>query len=126
MNFYKIFLILSILHPLQEIESNCKTSAIGDSGEAYGILQIHEICVKDVNRIYGTEYKHEEMLKEILANQVFILYLSAGFDRYLYKYGRNPSIEDLVRMWNGGIYKGYKKESTKKYYLKFKEVYKNN
>ena len=31
----------------------------------------------------------------------------------------DPSIEDLVRMWNGGIYKGYKKESTKKYYLKF-------
>ncbi|MDP6249404.1 MAG: hypothetical protein QGH26_01040 [Candidatus Pacebacteria bacterium] len=37
--------------------------------------------------------------------------------------GREPTLQDMARIWNGGP-NGYKKPSTKKYWEKVKEVLK--
>lgn len=108
-----------IYEVLKYSESNGITTAIGDNGKAYGIVQIHKSCVDDVNRIYGTSYTHEEMFDEACAKEVFVLYLQAGIDRYVNKHGVLPTEEQVVRMWNGGIYKGHLYRDTIKYYRRY-------
>lgn len=118
-----LLLIISILPNLIIIESNSNPCEVGDNGRGIGILQIHKICVEDVNRIYGTNYKHRQMFDKELSQEIFILYLVYGAILYKEKFCRYPNEEELVRMWNGGIYNGYRKSSTKIYYkqyLKFK------
>ena len=102
-----------------EVESNSNPRAIGDGGKAFGIVQIHNIAVKDVNRLCGTNYKHRDAFNEEHAKNIFILYLSEGIKMFEDKYNRKPNEEEIVRMWNGGIYSGYRKETTKKYYKKY-------
>jgi hydroxymethylpyrimidine pyrophosphatase-like HAD family hydrolase len=114
-----------ILPVLKQVETNGNVKAIGDNGKAFGVLQIHKICVDDVNRIYGTEYTHEDAFNEACAEEIFMLYINAGVKRFKLKYGKNPTEKDIVRMWNGGFYNGYKKQTTLKYYkryLRFKKL----
>lgn len=119
----KILVILSNIYPtILSIESNSDYSKIGDNGRAFGGLQIHKICVDDVNRIYNTEYTHEQMFIEDKAKEVFYLYLLYGYKLYKNKFRADPSEEDFARMWNGGIYNGYNKKSTINYYKKFKNL----
>jgi len=112
---------------LKHAESNNNALAIGDNGKAYGVVQIHKICVDDVNRIYGTGYTHQQMFDVTCAKEVFILYLQAGINRYTLRHGKLPTEGQVVRMWNGGIYRGYLKNATKRYlkrYYLFKHYYK--
>lgn len=114
---------LKTIRPILEIvETNSNPDAIGDSGKSFGILQIQKVCVDDVNRIYGTKYTHDEMFNPECAKEVFYLYLNAGIERYRNKYNKEPTEKDIVRMWNGGIYKGYRYKQTIKYYNKYLEV----
>lgn len=110
---------------LIHVESNNNPEAIGDDGRAYGVLQIHSICVEDINRLYNTEYTHQQAFNRIHSKQMFFLYLQYGIKRFKRRYSRSPTEGEVVRMWNGSVYSGYKKESTKKYYrryLKFKKL----
>ena len=109
----------SIVEILKHVETNYNTEAIGDNGKAYGILQIHKIVIDDVNRIYGTTYIHQDAFNEVCAVEVFNLYIKAGIKRYEALRCRSPTEQDVVRFWNGGIYSGYKKKSTLKYYRKY-------
>jgi len=111
-----------IMEILKIVETNNNPLSIGDEGKAFGVLQIHKICVDDVNRIYGTHYTHEQMFEETCAEEVFYLYLQHGINRYKNMYRGEPPDEYLVRGWNGGIYKGYKKEATLKYYYKYLKI----
>ena len=111
---------------IKEVETNNQWDAVGDNGKAFGIAQIHKICVDDVNRIYGTDYEHIDMFDESCAKEVFVLYLTAGIDRYQRKHGTSPTEGQIVRMWNGGIYRGYLKNATRRYlrrYLIYREYY---
>lgn len=100
-------------------ESRNKTNIVGDNGKAYGILQIHKIYVEEVNNKYGTKYKHSDMFDEKKSEQVFYLYIRYGIKRFKKLYGVEPTEEDIVRMHNGGLYYGYIRKSTKKYYYKY-------
>ncbi len=111
-----------IYNKIKIVESNGNPRAIGDGGKAFGEAQIHKIAVEDVNRLYGTNYTHEDSFDKICSKEIFSLYLSAGIDIFCKKFGRDPSEEEVVRMWNGSIYSGYKKKSTIKYYMKYKEL----
>lgn len=111
---------------IKEVETNNQWDAVGDNGKAFGIVQIHKICVDDVNRIYGTDYSHTDMFDESCAKEVFVLYLTAGIDRYQNIHGTSPTEGQIARMWNGGIYRGYLKNTTKRYlrrYLIYREYY---
>lgn len=110
-----------IIEKLIVIETNGK-NLIGDSGRAFGILQIHKIAVREYNQTYRTKYKHEDMFDEKISKKVCIGLLEKGINIYKNKYKTKPSEQEIVRMWNGGIYTGYKKQSTVKYWNKYKNI----
>lgn len=109
-----------IFDVIKYVETENKVDAIGDGGKAYGIVQIHQICVADVNRIYGTSYTHEDAFDVVCAKEIFTLYLSAGVKRFKRKYIRDPTESEIVRMWNGGIYRGYRINATERYLRKYR------
>ena len=114
--------LASIMSILKVVETNNDTDSIGDNGTSYGILQIQRSVLSDVNRIYGTDYRHKDMFDEEASEEVFMLYLCYGKEVFLKKHCRFPTEEEMVRMWNGGIYKGYKYNQTKLYYQKYLDV----
>lgn len=116
MSRYTKVIILSILSIIAQIESGDDSSKIGDNGKAIGHLQIHKECVEDVNRWFGTNYCHEDMVDRDKAEDVFFKYIAIGEDLFIKKHSSFPDEEDIVRMWNGGCYSGYSRKSTKKYY----------
>lgn len=104
------------------VESNKDPTAIGDNGKSWGIVQIQKIAIDDVNRLYGTSYTHEDAFDVECAKEIFHLYLYAGIVRFKNRYNKMPTEQDVVRMWVGGIYTGYKRDTTIKYYNKYKRL----
>ncbi len=117
--------MVDIIDTIKILESNKKNLAVGDKGKAYGILQIHKVVIIDINRIYGTTYTHQDAFDEECSEEIFTLYISAGINRFMKKYGKIPSEQNIVRMWNGGIYRGYKYSGTNKYYKKYLKIKRN-
>lgn len=111
-----------ILPVIKLVETNGNSKAIGDNGKAFGILQIHKICIDDVNRIYGTFYTHDDAFDEGCSEEIFNLYINAGVKHFVNKYDKQPTEQDIVRMWNGGFYTGYKKKATIKYYKRYLQL----
>jgi hypothetical protein len=109
----------TIYHVIKHVETNDNSDAIGDNGKAYGVVQIHKIAVLDVNRIYGTNYSHSDAFDRTCAEEIFMLYINAGIKRFTLTRNRSPTEMDIVRMWNGGLYKGYLYKSTMKYYKRY-------
>jgi hypothetical protein len=107
----------SLIPALIEVESNGNDQAIGDNGKAFGPLQIWDICVQDVNRIYNVGYEHEQMFNRGHAIDVCVLYLLHWGAKYKLKTGKQPSYEVLARIWNGGPM-GYKNPKTIGYWNK--------
>lgn len=119
---YMLSTLVSIMSILKTVETNNKPDSIGDNGRSYGILQIQRSVVSDVNRIYSTEYSHDDMFSEKASEEVFKLYMCYGREVFLKKHCRFPTESEMVRMWNGGIYKGYTYKQTKSYYQKYLDV----
>lgn len=113
--------LLEIANVLKEVETNNNPNAVGDGGLALGNLQIHEACVIDVNRYYGTTYTHQDAKNPKIAQDIFVKYLSLGIELYTLRCGYPPSEDEIVRMWNGGIYRGYEYTDTLPYLAKYKE-----
>lgn len=114
--------LLKIYNVIKYVESNNKPKAIGDNGKAYGVVQIHKVCIDDINRIYGTDYTHLDAFDEVCSEEMFILYLSAGIERFKRIYKKYPREQDIVRMWNGSIYKGYRIRSTLRYWAQYERL----
>ena len=104
------------------VESGGNDHAIdGDNGRAVGCLQIHPAVVEDVNRIGipsylpGKKFFPEDRFSRLSSTRICRIYLAhyATKDRL----GREPSLEDLARIWNGRP-DGYKKDGTKPYWVK--------
>jgi len=108
-----------VMEVLKYVETLNDPSAVGDGGDSYGVLQIQAACVEDVNRYYGTKYTHDDMFNVACAEEVFKLYSTMGIQRYIKKYGVEPTTESIVRNWNGGIYQGYRINATRKYYKEY-------
>jgi hypothetical protein len=111
-----------LIDSISYIESRHTPNAIGDGGKAYGSLQIHKIAVDDHNRLYGTKYTHNDMFTDSIARIVCEGLLNYGISLYYNKHCKYPATEDLLRMWNGGIYTGYKKDATLVYVEKFNQL----
>ena len=82
-----------LLSALIQIESHGNDLARGKHGEL-GALQIKPIMVRDVNRLMGTHYAHQQVTNRTIS--IFIA------NAYLSHYGRNLSDESLARLWQGG------------------------
>lgn len=108
-----------IYNVIKYVETNNRELAVGDNGKAYGVVQIHKVCVDDVNRIFKTQYTHQDSFDEACAREIFTLYLCAGYMMYQARHGVPPTEDQLVRMWNGGIYSGHVRKSTLRYLRKY-------
>jgi soluble lytic murein transglycosylase-like protein len=94
-----------LLSALIQVESGGNDHARGRHGEL-GSLQIKSIMVRDVNRIMGTHYTHQQV-----TNRTISIFIAQS---YLAHYGRNLSDESLARIWQGGP-KGPKRSSSRAY-----------
>lgn len=108
-----------IVEVLKYVETLNDPTAIGDGGDSWGVLQIQEAAVEDVNRYFGTHYHHKDMFNPTCAEEVASLYMKMGAELYFKKYGKHPTEEVLVRNHNGGIYRGYRINATVKYYREY-------
>jgi len=96
------------------VESRGTPNAIGDSGKAVGILQIHPIKVRSVNQILEKldttlRYTYNDRFDPIKSMEMYWLWRN---------YRRpNASDEEIARIWNGGP-RGMEKTSTIKYWNK--------
>lgn len=87
-------LILVLLTAIRAVES-----ANGLDPHAGGNdLQITPICVRDVNRIYGTSYTLKDVTDRRRSEEIAILYLSYWGPRT----AARPTQETLARIWHRG------------------------
>lgn len=112
-----------LIAALVEVESNGNDRAIGDrhmKDKAYGPLQIRKPCVDDVNQRLGTKHRPEDMLGN---RSLSVLVCRTYLKRYatFKRLGREPSLEDMARIWNGGP-NGWRKQSTLGYWSKVQKV----
>ena len=111
--------VTNIYNVIKYVETNNNPKAVGDDGRAYGIVQIHKVCINDVNKSFNTEFVHRDAFTEEYAREIFNLYIHKGVKLFRKKYCRDPTEQDIVRMWNGGIYKGYRYRGTIEYYKRY-------
>ena len=107
--------ISNLITALIIVESSGNDLAIGDGGRAIGPLQIHRGVVLDVNRITGSNYRHQDMTNRAQARAVC--------EAYLRHYGKGATTEQLARRWNGGP-KGDQKQATAAYWRKVQKAIK--
>lgn len=91
-----------------------------DNGKAVGAYQIHQGVLDDLDRVYGLEFKHEDMHDRHIARYVCYRYLRHYGRAYQKRTGKEPTTEVYARIWNGGPY-GYKKQATLKYWAKVRK-----
>lgn len=104
-----------LISALIQVESSGRDNVVGDDGQAFGPLQIHQEMVDDVNRLYGTSYTHRDMFTRAKAVDVCHKYLDFyGSEKRL---GRPPTAQDHARIWNGGP-AGWKRKATQGYWAK--------
>ena len=110
----KLFLVVAM------VESGLDPQAIGDRGSAVGIVQIHKICVDDVNRVAKTNFTYEDRYDVDKSKEIFTLYLAYWGRHYHKKTGNPVTHEVLARIWNGGP-NGWNKSATIPYWNKVKK-----
>lgn len=112
----------SLINAISFHESGHNDYAIGDlnlEDHAYGRLQIRKSCLNDVNNVFHLKIREKDLLGDS-ALSVFV------FQKYIEIYAnpkklkKNPSFEDIARIWNGGP-DGYKKSYTQSYWKKVKK-----
>ena len=124
--------ILEIILPfIIQIESGGCAYAVGDNGEAVGILQIHKCVVDDVNRIqHDTTYTYDDRYNKDKSIEMFYIYSDYYYHRYLDWSASVTNMRTFVRkdeivarIWNGG-YDGtkYMPKYTDSYWKKLKRA----
>jgi hypothetical protein len=111
--------IMTLILALIQIESGGNDKAIGDSGKAYGCLQIHDKYVADVAWASGIPYAHEEAFDRQKAIDMFLIYMSLYATEG--RLNREPTAQDMARIHHGGP-DGWKKPHTLKYWEKVKAI----
>ena len=95
---------------LVQVESKGNPNALGKNNDR-GILQITPILVKEVNRISGLTYTHDDAWDPEKSVEMF--YIIAR------KYCPEQDFEKMARIWNGGPH-GHTKDYTVAYWNKVK------
>jgi len=105
---------------LKHVETDHRPSIIGDGGDSYGILQIQQGAITDVNRIYGTSYVHADAFDIECSEEIFELYIKHWTGKLEKREAREATEEDIVRIWNGGP-QGWRRKSTLDYLFRYKK-----
>ena len=116
--------ISNIRETLKHVETQHNPAAMGDYVNgipmSYGILQIQQGAIDDVNKEFGTSYTHEDAFSEACSEEIFDLYIQKWANHLEKRQNRTATAEDIVRIWNGGP-NGYLRHSTIKYFEKYKK-----
>jgi len=104
------------------VESGGDPVAIGKDGEV-GILQISPVCIRHVNKIYGTRFTYADRFNVSKSKQICVLYLRFYVGRYEAKTGHKADYGVYFRMWNGPA--TWDRPSRRKYADKCWKVYHN-
>lgn len=81
---------------------------------SYGSLQIGRLCLADYNEAHKTAHTLQDVkCDDVLSEKIFRWYLKFWCTEK--RLGRQPTLEDLARTWNGGP-NGYKRRSTDEYW----------
>jgi hypothetical protein len=100
----------SLIAAMSLVESQGNPAAIGDRGQAFGCLQIQPGVLHDVNRVFRTQYTHEDAKDPQRAARICELYL-------MYYAGPSATPEKCARIWNGGP-RGHREPATLPYWHK--------
>jgi hypothetical protein len=111
-----------LITALIQVESNGNDKTIGDNGMSKGCLQIWNVVVLDVNRVYKTKYVHDDVFDRELAKEICRLYIKHWSKYYKRKTGLDIDNEGRARLWNSGPRWFKKKEKTNIYWKKVKKV----
>lgn len=102
-------------HKIIIVESEYNPSVIGDGGKAVGLLQIHPIMVREVNRILGKKvYTYNDRYDPEKSIEMFEIYQS--------HYNPDKDLELAARLWNGGPHHGRYKKKVDRYIEKINNV----
>jgi hypothetical protein len=117
----------TFLQVLCKQESNNNPNAEGDirngRPQALGILQLWDIYVQDVNRMYPKRnFFHSDALNPKKAALITTLYLMGYGRNYAKKTGKQPTYEVLARIHNGGP-NGWQKDATIRYWESVKKIF---
>jgi len=113
-----------IEHLIKVENPGLDVDAVGDkhlTHKAYGLLQIRQPYLDDVNKIAGTSYSIEDMKDPELARWAAKIYLNHYGEVYQNKTGDAPTLEVYARIHNGGP-NGWQKASTNDYVRKLNGV----
>jgi hypothetical protein len=94
----------------------------GDNGQSWGMYQIQSGYIEDVNRVYKTNYTHEDARDRNQAELIVVKYLRYWGNRYELNTGNAPAAEDYFRLHNGGCHFYKKKHKTDSYVKKCLKV----
>ena len=110
-------LVTALIH----VESRGNDSAIGDrhlvGSEAVGALQIRPIMVREVNRILRIQKSDIRFTLKDRFDRTKTIEMFYIWKNYHHK---DSDMETIARNWNGGP-KGYKRNSTLKYWNKVEQ-----
>lgn len=101
--------LLELIKAIRAVESSNGVTSRNE-------LQITPICIRDVNRLYGTHYSVADVLDKAKSEEIALLYLSYWAD----KAAMPKTAELYARIWNGGP-NGWKKPSTLSYWHKVRK-----
>lgn len=106
-----------LINAIIQVESSGDSLAHNLKEDARGILQIRAIMVKEINRLSGKNYTHDD---------AWSLQKSVEMFKTLQKY-YNPSwdFKKASKQWNGG-YNGEKYKSTEIYWQKVNNILNNS
>jgi hypothetical protein len=90
-----------LLLAMEKVESNSNELAYNESEKALGCLQIRPIMVADYNRIYGAEFKHEQM-KSRSTSHLVAIGIFHHYGKYIKRDGEKTTAKHLAFIWNGG------------------------
>ncbi len=104
-----------LVEAIIQVESKGDSTAVGDRGQAVGVLQIWPIMVREVNRIThmkggdSTIYYYEDRFS--VEKSIEMFHIWRGY------YHKNSSWEKIARCWNGGP-RGHNCLQTRQYWRK--------
>lgn len=110
------------------IESNNDINARGDyepfhGYRAIGCIQTWKITVDEANRIVGYKlFTYNDRRNREKSLQMATIVLEHHGQQLQRKTGRLPTVEDYVRMWNGGP-NGYAKAKTDEHWRKARKLW---
>src|SRR4051812_37807193 len=108
-----ILLVAAVMHVESAGARDLNTPGL--RGEI-GCLQIRPCVVTDLNRVAGRE-RFTDADRRTRAGSVEIFYAYLHHYATAERIGREPTLEDMARIWNGGP-NGYKRAATNDYWRK--------